>query len=491
MVAKKYVFFFFLGVILVAISIWQLYDSQSGLTVTYIKTSDPPVTIISPSNIPPASSPTVLIAHGFAGSSVLMRGFALTFAHAGYTTVLWDFQGHGTNPNPLDSPSHSANLQKDVDSAMAVAQTTGLIDTKRIAVLGHSMGSGVALKYGTAHPNTAATIAVSPVSQSVSPDLPHNLLLMAGSLEPQFANNAEELLSLAGGAGGQLSQGSAHNMEIIPGVEHISILFSPSAHAIARSWLDRTFGIQTDGTTYVDRRMLWFGIGIIGFIIIANSSINLISPTSQISDIKKPMWLRMLALIVGGIGATFVLWLISICGVNLYQSLGLVVGGYLVFWFTIAGVICGLIIRPQINLPTLREALLGLIAFCGLWVGVGLIGNMVWIPWLLIPHRLLLWIPCSILLIPWFYSVASGAINARSAGLLGWWGVQSFTILISLILAIQINPVLGFLFLLLPLIPVIIGLHMLVISSKHGRWAYALSGAMFTAWIILAVFPLQ
>ncbi len=73
------------------------------------------------------------------------------------------------------------------------------------------MGSGVALSYGITHPDTYATIAISPVSQSVSSTLPHNLLLMAGSLEPQFVSSAERLLAMAGGQSDDLAAGSAQN----------------------------------------------------------------------------------------------------------------------------------------------------------------------------------------------------------------------------------------------------------------------------------------
>jgi pimeloyl-ACP methyl ester carboxylesterase len=239
-----------------------------------------------------------------------MRGFALTLAHAGYTTVTWDFQGHGANPNPLISSSRSNELLQDAESALNAAQTTGLIDIQRLAILGHSMGSGVALSYGTAHSDTAATIAISPVKQTVTPDLPHNLLLMAGSLEPQFFNT-----------------GTARKLVIIPNVEHISILFSPQAHFIARSWLDGTFGSQSDASNYTDRRILWFGLGILGFIMLANASINMISPIIQIKTSGRPMWLRILALFVGGIAATIILWLVSTIGVQLNQLMGILVGG--------------------------------------------------------------------------------------------------------------------------------------------------------------------
>lgn len=74
--------------------------------------------------------------------------------------------------------------------------------------------------------------------------LPRNLLLMAGSLEPSFVRNAEQRLSEAGGPGGDPAAGTARKLLIVPGVEHLSILFAPTAHATARDWLDATFGHQ-------------------------------------------------------------------------------------------------------------------------------------------------------------------------------------------------------------------------------------------------------
>jgi pimeloyl-ACP methyl ester carboxylesterase len=488
---KKNYLYLGLGLFFIFISIWQIFAAQKGLDVIHLHNINPPVTIIFPSDTDPASRPTVLIAHGFAGSSVLMRGIALTLAHAGYTSLLWDFQGHGVNPHPMVSSSRSSNLLMDAESALAAAEATGLIDTKRIAILGHSMGSGVALSYGMTHPDTATTIAISPVNQTITSVLPHNLLIMAGSLEPQFTYNAEKVLALGGGQGGEIAKGTARKLVIIPNVEHISILFSSKAQLTVRSWLDETFGSQPVARDYYDRRIIWFGLGIIGFILFANGCINLISHPGQTKLSAKPLRIRMLALLIGGLVASISLWLVSVGGVRINQILGLLVGGYLIVWFGVAGMISLLILRPDFSLPTPRELLIGLIAFASLWIGVGLLGNFIWLPWLLIPHRLLLWIPSAIILLPWFYTIGYATKNAKPTGLLGWWLYQVITILICLFLAITINPELGFLYIILPMVPVMIGLHMLVVSSKHGVWAYALSGAMFTAWLILAVFPLQ
>jgi len=420
-----------------------------------------------------------------------MSGFALTLAHAGYTTISWDFDSHGANPNLLDLSSESSDLINNAESALTEAEASGLVDPQRLAILGHSMGSSVALSFGTNHPDTDATIAISPVGQTVSPTLPHNLLLMAGSLESQFVTNAEKLFAMAGGQNVDFNAGYARKLVIVPNVEHISILFSPIAHSTVRFWLDETFGIQPIASRYTDRRVLWFGLGIIGFIFLSNASINMLSTTNLNKTTFAPNWLRMIALPMGGLTATGLLWLVSLSGVKLSHLLGLLVGGYILIWFGAAGVVSLVILRPHLYLPKITEFLKGLIAFAALWLGVGLLGNFVWLPWLLIPQRLGLWVPGSILLIPWFLAVGEVTKPANQLGQIGWWFFQVIVVLTGFYLALTINPELGFIFIILPLVPVILGLHMLAISSKHGTWAFALSGAMFTAWLLLAVFPIQ
>jgi hypothetical protein len=296
---------------------------------------------------------------------------------------------------------------------------------------------------------------------------------------------------MAGGQNDNNASGIARNLVIVPNVEHISILFSPTAHSAARSWLDETFGPQPESLNYTDRRILWFGLGIIGFIFLSNATINSLPATTQEKVPLPPNWLRLTALLVGSIAASGILWLVSLTGLRISQLLGLLVGGYILIWFGVAGIISLLILRPHFYAPKRLELIMGLVAFTALWLGVGLLGNFIWLPWLLIPYRLLLWIPASIILFPWFYAVGEATKQANKAGQIGWWIFQVIVVIAGFFFAMSINPELGFVFILLPLIPILLGLHMLVISSKHGSWAYALSGAMFTAWLILAVFPLQ
>jgi dienelactone hydrolase len=477
------------GLILVLLAVWQILTAGRGLEITTLRATEPPLTIISPAGIPAGGRPLVLVAHGFAGSTVIMRGFALTLAHAGYAVVLWDSAGHGRNAQPMAADMRIDWLA-DVRPALAEAVARGVGDPDRVAILGHSMGTGAALAFGQAYPKTAATIAVSPVGLSVTPKLPRNLLLMAGAREASFLRNAEERLAEAGGPGGDAAVGTARKLVVVPNVEHISILFSPTAHAAARDWLDATFGPQPGARDYTDRRVLWYGLGLLGTLLTGAGLGPLVAEREAVVGPRRPLWRRLAALAGGALGSTLILWLASGLGLGLRDLLGLLVGGYLLLWFGLAGLLSLLFLWIRPPLPSGRALLGGLMAFAVLWLGVGLLGQLVWLPWLLIPRRLVLWPLGIVLLLPWFLAAGEMVQGARW-GRIGWWLAQSLAVAGSLFLAMQLSPDLGFLILILPLFPVVQGLHALAAAPQRGSWAFALSGALFVSWLLLAVFPLQ
>ncbi len=88
---------------------------------------------------------------------------------------------------------------------------------------------------------------------------------------------------------------------IIPNVEHISILFSPTAHSTSRSWLDATFGPQPEASNYTDRRILWFGLGIIGSIFLSKATLSRFPATIREKVLIAPQWLRLIALLGGSL----------------------------------------------------------------------------------------------------------------------------------------------------------------------------------------------
>jgi dienelactone hydrolase len=481
------------GLALVALAVWQIAEAARGLEVTTVRDAEPRLVVIEPAGTSPGSRPLVLIAHGFAGSTPIMRGFALTLAHAGYTAVLWDFQGHGTNPESLSKTAEEGGvLQGTVEAALAEALARGYGDPLRIAILGHSMGSGAALTFGFQHPETRATIAVSPTGALLSAALPHNLLLMAGALEGRFVENAEVLLAEAGGPGGDLAAGTARELTVVPGVEHITILFSPAAHAAARDWLDGTFGAQLGAQVYTDRRMLWYGLCIVGALLLGAGLAPLAAdPVAADAKPRRPLWRRLVALVGGAVGATLILWFLGLAGLDLSQVLGLLVGGYLLFWYGVAGVLNLLLLWERPRLPSLRAVLGGLMAFAVLWLSVGLLAEWVWLPWLLIPRRLVLWPLGAALMLPWFVAAGQSVRGTGLGGRIGWLLAHSVTLCGALVLALLLSPGLGFLTLILPVFPIIVALHALAAAPHRGGWPFALSGALFVSWLLLAVFPLQ
>jgi hypothetical protein len=199
----------------------------------------------------------------------------------------------------------------------------------------------------------------------------------------------------------------------------------------------------------------------------------------------------LLALAGGALGATLILWLASLLGLQVRSSLGLLIGGYLLIWFGLAGLFSLLLLWPRFFLPPRRQVFGGLMTFAVLWLGVGLLGQSVWLPWILIPKRLLLWPLGALLLFPWF--LAAGEMVARTGviGRIGWWLAHSLIVAGSLLLALKLTPDLFFLILILPLFPIILGLHALAAAPHRESWPFALSGALFTSWLLLAVFPLS
>lgn len=476
-----------LALVMILSGSWLLHRATAGLVVETGNTGGRPYQLIRPQETL-EKRPLVLVAHGLAGSGTIMNGLALKLAWGGYDVLTWDFDGHGRNPYPMEVDIYSPWLLSNVEEVLEAVSDHPELDTSRIAIVGHSMGTAAALTFAQVHANTRATVAISPVRTAVTPELPQNLLLLAGQLEPDFVEYARDRLAEAGGVGGDIQAGTARDFQIIPDVEHISILFSSKTHTTVLNWLDQTFGIQKGAKSYVDRRLQWYVLIIVGTLILAANV--LLASSSRSLEKSTKFHRASLIMLISSIGATLLLRLFEYLGLSLNTLFGIRAGGYLVLWFLVSGSI-GLTILKPLKFPPVRvEVLNGLLVFVLLWLGIGLAGDAVWLPWLLISKRLILWPLVVIALLPWTLMMGMLSADWGAGKSLLWWLVQSVVLFGALLLAIKLSPSLGFLMLLLPVFPVILLFQAIPNLQSRGGWTYAISGAFFVSWLLLAVFPL-
>lgn len=477
------------AIILITISWLGVFKARSGLVIRSLTRNDIPMIFMAPKNSD--QLPGVLIAHGFAGSKQLMLGYGHTFAQAGYATLLWDFSGHGGNPAPLNLKS----LQPDLEVAYTTFTQQPEIDPARLAILGHSMGSSAVMTASIEHPKRfAATIAVSPTRAEVTPDRPANLQLQAGRGEGRFVESARALLQTAGGETLDLTEGKGRSLIVVPNVEHITILFSDISHQQALQWLNQTFNRAND-SSYVDRRMGWYGLHLVGGLMAIAALVPTFAKSITRQTGPKP-WLNWGGLLVAPFAATLGLVLIS-RGLELENLGGLKVGGALGIWFLLGGLAwLGIQLQWPLSsrrirkLPSSKTLGLGLLVFILLWFAFGAMAQAVWLQWWLIPARLRLWPILSLACLPWFLASGIAQQNRGIGKHIQWWLGQNIVLIGGLILTISVLPQLGFIFLLLPIFPIIFGILSFVAAQVKEAWSYGIGSALFFGWTLAAAFPL-
>jgi pimeloyl-ACP methyl ester carboxylesterase len=504
-VPRQRLFLLVIAILSIVLSWWQIAAARTGLVVQSLSRDGIPILYVAPARS--QKIPGVLIAHGFAASKQLMLGYAYTLAHAGYGVMLWDFGGHGANHQPLARLS----LQNDLNIAYKALLAQPEVDPQRLAVLGHSMGSGVAMTAAILDRDRfAATVAISPIQAAVTPQVPVNLQLQAGSWEPRFVANAEQLLQQAGGE----SQG--RSLVIIPNAEHVTILFRHASHQVAKTWLDRSFGIQ-NSSNYRDRRMTWYGVHLFAWLLVLGAVAPVISnrilprspriwqrfPARGVSELlfqaaiqthnsatlgKSDRLKSWIGLILSPLGALGVLALLN--RLTEIESLGgVLVGGALGIWFYAAGIVW-LLVNSRLSRLTLPGLGLGLGLFLLLWIAFGVMAQAVWLQWWLVPVRLQLWLWLSLLCLPWFLASGIAQQQGRIKSRFLWWLGQSLVLVIGLLATIQFFPQLGFIFLLLPVFPLFLAMFAIASASIQDIWAYAIGCSLFFSWAIAAAFPL-
>ncbi len=482
--------------IVIGLSWWRVFAPRAGLVQRAFTRDGVPMLYLAPADA--VGAPGVVVAHGFAASKQIMLGYAYVLAHAGYAVLLFDFDGQGANPAPLARDA----LQGNLATALAALAEQPEVDPARLALVGHSMGSGAVMTAGIRASRVAAVVAISPTDADVTPQSPRNLLLQAGALEGQFAANARRLLASAGGAGGDPTRGTARGLVIVPWAEHISILFRAESQTAARDWLDAAFAYHQP-SSYIDRRILWYFWHLLAWLglwaaVVATPRFRSLfrTPVGAIPKEAASSGLSWLGLVAGAVVAGGAL--AALGGWVDWQSFGgLLVGGAVAVWYLVAGGVWLAALAwgrraawGETWRPMAGDVGLGLLLFALLWVAFGALGQVVWVQWLLVPARLLRWPLIALACLPWCLAAGLTVQRARGWGQAGWWLAPSAVLVGGFLLALWLVPGLGFIVLLLPLFPALVGILIFAGGRLHRPWAFALGSALFFAWAIAAAFPL-
>ncbi|QYK41630.1 MAG: alpha/beta fold hydrolase [Paracoccaceae bacterium] len=240
---------------MIALAIFRLEAAREGIERTDFAVGGTPATAWRLPGAEPA--PAVVIAHGFAGSRQLMEGFAVTLARAGYVAVAYDLAGHGRNPVPMSGDPTVIEgttqvlmdeLARVADAALALPGVDG-----RLALVGHSMASDIVVRQAIRDPRVGAVVAVSMFSAAVTPEMPRNLLVVAGAWERFLSAQALAAVTMRDPAAafgqtlGEPVSGSGRRAVQAPGVEHVGVLYSATTLGETRGWLDAAFGRESRG----------------------------------------------------------------------------------------------------------------------------------------------------------------------------------------------------------------------------------------------------
>ena len=237
-----------LALLIVVGSIWLLETARGGVEIERTLVGETPVTRYA---LPDADGPTVVIAHGFAGSSQMMQGYALPLARAGYRVHAFDFLGHGRHPVPMSGDVTSV----DGTTRLLVEQTGAVIDAVKegdgpVALLGHSMATDVLVRVAERRSDIGPLVLVSAFSREIDASAPPNLLLITGAWEPGLRGFALDALRMVepDAEEGEVARanGVVRRAVVAPWAEHVSILQSRVGRRAVLEWLDDTFGRTSD-----------------------------------------------------------------------------------------------------------------------------------------------------------------------------------------------------------------------------------------------------
>ena len=502
-------------------SVIALAGVDDGVTRATATVDGVPVTTLVAD--PSTRHPVVVVAHGFAGSAQLMDDLGLAIARAGYATVLLDFSGHGRNGTPLPTPgsdAETAALQQDLTAVVDWSVRQPWAAPARLALVGHSMGAGAVVRDAVADAGGArrigATVAISLPSAADLPagqaSVPRDLLLLVGGAEQQaFTDAALAGLRAAyptaslGDDLGSSADGTARSAQVVPRADHVTILFSGDTYQRTVDWLDTTVGAPSSGHSVGGSRVGWLLMLTVG------AAIGFV-PLARLAFMRSPGPLPAAVpadwpVVLGvTLGASAVASLVAAALPAVASRVPLAVGGHVMLWFAVAGLVSFAAARllrrrspvvsaegPADVADTGRFAWGDLAATFVMTsyavVALGLVAQHTWTAFAFAGDRAHWLLLVELAFLTWFW--ADDRLVRRR-----WWlGLLTRVVAVAvLLLSVRLLGAPGFLTLLVPLMAAVLGLLLVYGQTLTRRarlpWAAALVQAVPLAYLVTTTFPL-
>lgn len=515
--------FILLGIaaLLALISIFNLIAAGDGVARRTETINGVPVEIFTPASAKDAL-PAVIVAHGFSGNRQLMYGFGNTLARNGYAAALIDFAGHGASldrlPNDAAGDAQYKKLASNIDTVRDWLKQQPFVDPQRVAILGHSMGASAVARYGSQHSDVPATIAISlgNAGAQLPKDAarPRNFMLLVGANEfAGFLQGSTAALHVAypqGNAGttyGDFAQGSARRLVLVPGVEHITILFSHETYREMLRWLDAAFGAGApDRALQFDARMGWvllfYLASALAFLPLAGWVMRAFRfPVKD--DVSQPAVNPARAVMMSIMAAVLTAIVLRLGWIP-YSLVPLTVGNYVGAFFLLYGVIIGAYVWAQQHTAaqaaitfqpaSLKPLIPVLILTAYALVTFGVPAHLAWNNFALVGDRA--WIAVILFVCCFVFFFADEALVARPSRRARWvlYAVTKIIVIAALLIAVFFLGAPGFLLLLLPVMVILFVWFGLYSHWLYGLtrtpWAGALLNAAVFAWVIAATFAL-
>jgi dienelactone hydrolase len=202
---------------------------------------------------PEGAAPVVLLVHGYTADRASVSVLARRLASNGYAVLAPDVRGHGANRNPFTRDPEASGLFDDLAAAADWLRSSSFVDGSRLAVAGHSMGAGAALRFAERDAAVDAAVMISGGWALLGPHRPPNALFVYASGDPERIRTGSTALvaKLAGAETaepgrryGDLAARDAARALEIPGTDHTTILWSKVAAREILGWLDESFEVH-------------------------------------------------------------------------------------------------------------------------------------------------------------------------------------------------------------------------------------------------------